>query len=266
MTGRVHADYLSFSYEPGRPVFTDVSATFVPGEVTGVVGPNGAGKSTLLRVLCGLLKPQRGRVLLNGSPVSALGHLERARQVAFLPQAVNPTFSFNVFEVVCLGRYPHVGALHGLGKRDKDIVEQCLHDTGTESLQYRDFMTLSGGERQRVLIASILAQEPQVLLLDEPTSALDIHHQIEIFALLRRLVRQGYTVVVVTHDLNLAGRFCDHLLLLSCRGRLLAYGPPEQVLIEDVLSSAYAARIRVCEHPLTHTPLVSAETAEETSV
>lgn len=259
MSHCLQAEEVSFAYEPDRFVFTEVSASVRSGQVTGIVGPNGSGKSTLLRTLCGLLKPQRGHVTLDDCAVSRLARLERARTLAFLPQSVDPAFALSAFEVVCLGRYPHVGPLGTLRARDRDVSERCMCDTETEHLRERDFMTLSGGERQRVLLASILSQEPDLLLLDEPTSALDVHHQIEVFALLRRLAGQGYGIAVVTHDLNLAARFCDHVLLLAVGESLIAQGPPEPVLTEELLSRAYRAPIRVCPHPVTGTLLITAE-------
>ena len=264
MTRCLKTESVAHAYEPGKDVFRDVDASVQSGEIVGFVGPNGSGKSTLLRVLCGLLKPLAGAVTLDGKPLSSFSGIERARILAFLPQAVTPAFTLNVFEVVCLGRYPHVGALGALRSQDKEVAERCMCDTEVEDLRARDFMTLSGGERQRVLLASILAQEPDILLLDEPTSALDIHHQIEIFALLERLARGGYGIGVVTHDLNLAARFCHRLLLLSANREKPISGTPETVLTEAVLSQAYAAPIRVSEHPVTGTPLIWSETPADT--
>jgi len=266
MTANLKAESVSFAYEPGRPVFNCVDASVAGGETVGLVGPNGSGKSTLLRVMCGLLRPQHGAVSLNGKPLSAYAGRDRARRVAFLPQAVNPAFALNVFEVVCLGRYPHMGAFGALGPRDKEAAERCMAGTEVEHLRGRDFLTLSGGERQRVLLASILAQEPEILLLDEPTSALDIHHQIEIFSLLGRLAHNrpgGYGILVVTHDLNLAARFCDRILLLGLDQSMLAEGPHDAVLTEPLLSRAYGAPIRVSRHPETGAPLVWAEAPRE---
>ncbi|MFP4171701.1 MAG: ABC transporter ATP-binding protein [Candidatus Hydrogenedentota bacterium] len=259
----LEAKNLAYAYETGREVFTGVNATFRGGEIAGIVGPNGSGKSTLLRVLTGMLPPLRGQVLVDGRSANKVPARERARILAFLPQSVDPVFALTAFEVVCLGRYPHVSPLSGLGSRDLEVAERCLQDTETTHLRDRDFFTLSGGERQRVLIASILAQEPAMLLLDEPTSALDIHHQIEVFTLLERLAGDGYGVAVVTHDLNLAARFCARLLLLGPEAELAAVGAPASVLREPVLTKAYGSRIRVCDHPITHTPLVTAELLDE---
>ncbi len=262
MNGALEAVDAAFGYEPGQTVFSGVSTSLRGGDLMGIVGPNGSGKSTLLRVLSGLLKPREGRVTLDGRPIGAYSPLARSRRLAFLPQSVDPAFALNAFEVVCLGRYPHAGAMGGLRRRDLEVAERCLRETGAAGLRDRDFMTLSGGERQRVLIASILAQEPAFLLLDEPTSSLDIHHQIEVFTLLQRLAGEGYSVAVVTHDLNLAARFCTGLLLLSGEEGLAAAGTPADVLTEPLLSQAYAASIRVSVNPITGTPLVTAEAVE----
>lgn len=258
------AEGVSFAYEPGTYVFTGVDAVVRGGEIVGIVGPNGSGKSTLLRVLCGLLRPSAGRVLLDDRPLHGYGRMDRARAVAFLPQEVNPAFALTAIEVVTLGRYPRLGPFAALQPRDYAVAERCLADTETFDLRDRDFLTLSGGERQRVLLASILAQEPDLLLLDEPTSALDIHHQFEIFVLLRRLAAHGYGIAVVTHELNAAARFCDRLLLLAPHtGAHLAYGAPEEVLTEPLLSQAYDAPISVTRHPVTGSPLVTAVAPEE---
>lgn len=253
------AESVSFAYEPGAPVLRGVDTAVRSGVVTGIVGPNGSGKSTLLRLLCGLLKPVAGRVVLDGRPLGAFPARDRARSVAFLPQGIQPVFSLTAFEVVCLGRFPHAGPLGALQARDREVAHRCMHDTATDDLARRSFMELSGGERQRVLLASILAQEPDLLLLDEPTAALDIHHEAEVFALLARLARDGFGVGVVTHDLNLAARFCDALVLLSHEHDVLASGAPPEVLAENNLTAAYGSPIRVGVHPFTGTPLVHAE-------
>ncbi len=254
----LQAESICFAYEPGQDVLRDVNVSVSSGGITGLVGPNGSGKSTLLRILCGLLHPGSGMVRVNGAPLSSLSATDRARTLAFLPQMVDPAFSLNVFEVVCLGRYPHTGILGSLRAQDLEVAERCLRDTETESLRHRAFSSLSGGERQRVLLASVLAQEPKLMLLDEPASSLDIHHEMEVFELLARLARQGYGIVLVTHDLNLAAQYCDALVLLSADHRVLASGTPKDIFTEELLSSAYAASIRVGAHPFSGTPFVAA--------
>lgn len=258
MTTLLQAQSVSFAYEKEQLVLDGVDASIPAGTLTGIVGPNGCGKSTLLRLLCGLLHPQAGRVLMDGAELTRLSGRARARRLAFLPQAVNPAFAMSVFEVVCLGRYPHAGPFGGLGPKDFDVARRCLRDTETEHLRARDFLSLSGGERQRVLLASILAQEPEMLLLDEPTSALDIHHEAEVFALLRQLAAQGYGVGVVTHDLNAAAQYCGRILLLGAAHGVVAAGAPEEVFREAALCAAYDAAIRVGRHPFADAPFVDA--------
>lgn len=259
MSGRLAGNGVAFAYDAAHPVLNDVSIAIEPGDCTGIVGPNGSGKSTLLRLLAGHLRPASGEVTLDSEPVARINHRRRARSIAFLPQTVNPTFSLTVFETVCLGRHPHLGALGALTPHDREVADRCLRDAECTELRNRDFMTLSGGERQRVMLASILAQEPALLLLDEPTSSLDVHHQVEIFDLLRGLAADDYGVCVVTHDLNLAARFCRNVLLLSgSTPDPIAHGTPAEVFNEHDLSTAYGAPIQVAEHPIEHTPLVSA--------
>ncbi|HPO11903.1 MAG TPA: ABC transporter ATP-binding protein [Candidatus Hydrogenedentes bacterium] len=260
----LNAESLNFAYEPGSDVLRGVNASVIGGRITGLVGPNGSGKSTLLRLLCGFLQPNSGTVKLDGRPLVSLSAAERARTLAFLPQMVDPVFSLTVFEVVCLGRYPYTGMIGSLRSHDLEVVARCLQDTETEPLRHREFGSLSGGERQRVLLASILAQEPKLMLLDEPTSSLDIHHEVEVFELLARLARQGYGIAVVTHDLNLAAQYCEELLLLSADHSVLASGKPEEVFTEALLSTAYAASIRVGKHPFTGAPFVAAQSTRET--
>jgi len=259
MSNRLAANNVAFAYEPAHPVLNDASLTIEPGEFTGIVGPNGSGKSTLLRLLSGMLRPSSGNVSLDGEAIAGLGHRRRARCIAFLPQSIQPTFSLTAFETVCLGRHPHLGALGALTPHDREVAERCLQAADCLDLRRRDFSTLSGGERQRVMLASILAQEPALLLLDEPTSSLDVHHQVEIFDLLRRLAVDGYGVCVVTHDLNLAARFCASVLLLSDDSPTpIAQGTPVEVFTEETLSQAYGTPIQVAEHPIEHTPFISA--------
>ena len=259
MTHALHAHAVHFAYEPDIPVLRGIDAHIESGSITGFVGPNGSGKSTLLRILCGLLDPGKGEIHLNDRELSDYTSRQRARTVAFLPQAVNPAFDLSVFEVVALGRYPHLGMLGGLTPKDTEAVRRCLAETHTDAFSKRPFLSLSGGERQRVLVASILAQEPALLLLDEPTSALDIHHQVEVFALLQGLADRGYGVCVVTHDLNVAAQFCDMVYLLGGGGVMMHHGPPCDVFTEDLLSAAYGATIRVTRHPLNDSLLIHAE-------
>lgn len=252
------ADSLSFAYEHGPLVLRAVSASVPRGQLTAIVGPNGSGKSTLLQLLAGMLRPAAGAVRLEGKPLSTLRPIARARRIAYLPQQVQPAFSLSVLETVCLGRYPHLGSLGGLREGDIAAARRALAQTDAAHLAARSFGELSGGERQRVLLASVLAQETDYLLLDEPTAALDLHHEAEFFALLRRLADAGAAVAVVTHQINLAAQCCGELLLLGADHALHAAGTPETVMTEAHLAAAYGGAVRVGRHPFAGTPFAAA--------
>jgi iron complex transport system ATP-binding protein len=245
----------SFSYGKGEFGLVGVSLAVRPGEMLGIIGPNGSGKSTLLRLMSGFLRPHAGRVLLSGSELGRIPRRALARRVAFLPQTPSPSFCFTSREVAAMGRYPYQGAFGLLRREDQVAIRRAMQETWTWHLADRPFATLSGGERQRVLIASVLAQEPEVMLLDEPTSALDIHHQWEVLELLAGLARAGRAVVTVMHDLNAAGQFCDRLALVSA-GRVVRVGAAPEVVQEDVLAEAYGADVRVVDNPVTSQPMV----------
>ena len=257
------ADRLNFSYAPGAPVLAEVSTLLETGSVAGIIGPNGAGKSTLLQLLCGLLVQDSGTVTLDGRPLVTFTARERARIIAYMPQSVQPTFSLSVREVVALGRYPHLGPFGALGEPDHAIVRACLARTETEAFAERDFLSLSGGERQRVILASVLAQEPRILLLDEPTSALDLPHETAFFVQLRHLATQELGVIVVTHDINMAAQFCDRLLLLGKDHSLITQGTPEEVLTAEHLTAAYGSPLVVTAHPIAGTPFVTVPLGEK---
>jgi len=257
MSHSIAASRLSYSYTPGLPVVSNVTAKLPAGQITGIIGPNGAGKSTLLQLFCGLLLPSEGEVLLDGKPLASYSARARARIVGYMPQNVQPTYSLSVREVVELGRYPHLGALGALGAPDHTIVDQCLDQTETTTLAERDFLSLSGGERQRVVLASVLAQEAKLLLLDEPTSALDLPHEVSFFRQLRQLAREQLGIAIITHDINMAAQFCDRLLLLGHDHGLVAEGTPDDVLVEAALTDAYGARLSVGRHPDTGAPFVT---------
>ncbi|MBM4188767.1 MAG: ABC transporter ATP-binding protein [Gemmatimonadetes bacterium] len=208
------------------------------GEVLCLVGPNGSGKTTLARALLGLVGAERGQVVLDGRPVKAWRAAERAKRIGILPQREELPFSWRVDEVVGFGRYAWMPPLASLGRRDREIIERSMERADVLTLAQRRVDTLSGGEWQRVRIARALAQEPAVLVLDEPTAALDLGHEMEIFELIRTLVRDGLATVVVTHQLNLAARFADRMILLE-RGRVAAAGPPMEVMEAALLERVF---------------------------
>jgi iron complex transport system ATP-binding protein len=246
---------VSFSYGNG-PVLHDVDLSVRPGEMTGLLGPNGSGKTTLIKLASGVLKPGQGDIWLNGSNLGQMRRKVIARSIAVMPQQFHIPFAFKVGEVVTLGRIPFIRTFTGETKTDMEAVSQALEVAGVTELEHRRFDELSGGERQKVILAMVLAQQPQVLLLDEPTLHLDITHQVEILELVRGLNRkQGLTVVAAMHDLNLASLYFDRLVLLK-EGRVIADGTPSEVITEDMLRKVFAARVKVGSHPATGVPHV----------
>ncbi len=242
----------------GAPLLGGVSIAVSAGSVTAVMGPNGAGKTSLARVLCGEWKPTEGTVALSGRGLHDWPAGERAKHLAVLPQHSVLNFPFTAEEVVMLGRIPHdTGIVH-----DQEIVEAALAAVDGSYLATRDYMRLSGGERQRVHFARVLAQiwEPpsegeRFLILDEPTASFDLAHQQLTLEVVRRLADQGVGVLIVLHDLNLAARCADQVLLLQC-GTIAAAGSPQDVLTEDNLQSVFQVSAHIGTHPVTGTPLV----------
>jgi len=226
-----------------------------PGAIYAVVGPNGSGKSTLLRIASGLLPPNSGTVSVQGVPLSELDRPSIARRIGYLPQQISPQFDLMVDDVVRLGRYVHLRGIGGLRSSDREAVRRAMEKTGVASLAERRLSELSGGEARRVFLASVLAQEPQVFLLDEPGAGLDLHQKVAIFGHLRALAADGAAVMAVTHDLNIAALFADRLILI-CDGRIAAYGPPDKVLIEELLHRVYGPELCVVGHPDGKTPVV----------
>jgi iron complex transport system ATP-binding protein len=222
-----------------RRVLGGVSVDFAPGRVTAVLGANGAGKSTLLRALAALV-PASG-VMLDGVEVARMDPRARARAIGYLPQDAALHWNMRVRDLVTLGRLPHGGGGEG-------AIDAALVATDTTALADRAVRSLSGGERARVLLARVLAGEPQWLLADEPLASLDPLHQLETLALLRAAAGRGVGVVVVLHDLTLAARVADDALLLK-DGRVLAQGRGEAVLTEASITAAYGVDATVLAHP-----------------
>jgi iron complex transport system ATP-binding protein len=231
---------------PGGSIdaLSEVTLRADAGTLCAVVGPNGAGKTTLLRAIAGVVKPTRGDVTLNGRSLTTMSAAERAKVLALLPQRPVMPSGLTVREGVAWGRFPHVGRLAHAGPTDLAVVDDALARTGANHLADRIVDSLSGGEHQRAAIARALAQTPSVLLVDEPTVHLDLGHQLEIMELLQRLAAEGLIVIAVLHDLNLAARYADELLLLH-RGRVLASGPPAAVIEPDRIARAYGAIVSI---------------------
>jgi len=240
---------LSFRY-PSRSQFElqKISLSIPVGSLVGILGPNGAGKSTLLKLMAGLLKPQQGQILFEGQSLGRIPVKERAKKIAFVPQSLHFTFPLSVWEIVQMGRHPHLGRFQPLGAEDRRVCERALELCDALDFKDRSYDELSGGERQRVLLASALAQTPQALLLDEPTLSLDLSHQILLFEIIRKLHRsEGLSVVVATHELNLASRYLDRLLLMR-GGKTMAEGPPRKVLTPARIKALHGVEVDPLRH------------------
>ncbi|MDR1788861.1 MAG: ABC transporter ATP-binding protein [Opitutaceae bacterium] len=230
-----------------REVVRGVSLSVAGGEVAGLIGPNGSGKSTLLSALAGLRRLAGGEVLLEGRGVGGMPVAERARRLAYLPQNPECHWPLDTAQVVALGRLPHrSGWGDGYTPRDDAVVQNAMRQLEVASLAARPVNRLSGGERMRVMLARAFAVEPAVLLADEPVDGLDPYHQLHVMELLRERAAAGCAVLVVLHELALAGRFCDRLLLLR-DGRILADGAPDAVLTEGLCARAYGVETAALE-------------------
>ncbi len=244
-----------FSYEGGTWGLSIPELTLGRECMTCIVGPNGSGKSTLLRLAAGILRPTAGAVELKNCPLATMRRRTIARSLGFLPQEIPPLFDYTVEEVVGMGRYAHLRGIGVMTERDSLAIEQALEAVDIAALRKRPLSHLSGGERRRALIASVLAQEPEILLLDEPTSSLDIHHAAAVMRLLSGFNGKGPAVVVVTHDINLAALFGRRLLLVA-NGRVCADGAPEEVVCPEVMAHAYGQELLFRTHPETGGPML----------
>ncbi|MFD5224819.1 ABC transporter ATP-binding protein [Microbacterium sp. NPDC058342] len=229
-----------------RPVVADVDLAFEPGRLTVIIGPNGSGKSTLLRGLSGLLRPSDGSVRMQGREISRLSPPVLARMRALLPQAPLPPEGLSVRELVARGRHPHRGVLAPWSARDGEVVDDALTRVDLLHLADAPIESLSGGQRQRAWIALVLAQEAGIVLLDEPTTYLDLAHAVDVLVAVRRVAAQGRTVVAVLHDLTLAARFADRIVVMA-EGRVVAAGAPQQIFADDLLQEVFGLSARVVE-------------------
>lgn len=220
-----------------------VSFDVAQGEFVGLVGPNGSGKTTLLRAISGLLA-FHGTVQFRGRAIQSWKPKRLAREMAFVRQSVSLSFDFTVSELVLMGRSPHKGWLEDYNSDDRRHMDEALRRVDLAGFQDRSVLSLSGGELQRVFLAQSLVQEAGVLLLDEPIAHLDVHYQFEFMNLISHLVDRGKTVVSVFHDLEMAARYAEKLIVLS-QGRLAASGAPAQVLSEELIGDVFRMGARV---------------------
>jgi iron complex transport system ATP-binding protein len=251
----LRAEHLELGYDADT-VVRGLDLTLATGRVSVIVGANASGKSTLLRGLARLLKPRDGRVVLDGEDLNRLPARHVATILGLLPQQPIAPDGITVGELVARGRYPHQGWFRQWSSQDDRLVAEALAATDTLELAERPVEDLSGGQRQRVWIAMVLAQDPELLLLDEPTTFLDVTHQIEVLDLLTDLNRtRGTTIAMVLHDLNLAARYADDLIVMSS-GRILAQGPPADVITEQCVAEAFNLSARIVPDPVSGSPMV----------
>ncbi|MCG5105078.1 ABC transporter ATP-binding protein [Oceanobacillus alkalisoli] len=231
-----------------KTILKNIHFHVTAGEFIGLIGPNGSGKTTLLKTIAHLIASKNGNIKIAGKDQKAFSHKEMARHLSYVPQDTHIDFNFNVKEIVSMGRHAHREFLQP-SPADDEIIKEVMVATNTWRFRNNSILNLSGGQRQLVFIAKALAQDAPIILLDEPVSALDIYYQMHILKLLKTLTSRGKTVVTVLHDLNLAARFCEKLLLLR-NGQVEAYGHSNEVLTEERLKETYHIDAKVRQDKL----------------
>ena len=237
MAAVLNVETLSFS-RGKHVILKSMDISLENNQFTCLIGPNGTGKSTLLRLMAGLLKPTAGLVVFKNQILSEMTALEVAKAITYMPQSTVLEYQFTVGEVVLMGRHPHRKKWQFSKKNDNQLAEKAMKQTGIYHLRDRFITSLSGGERQLVFLAKAIAQQSEVILLDEPTSDLDIYHQVQIAEVIRELVKEGKAIFAAIHDINLATRYCDRLMLIG-NGELIAVGEPEQVITDHNLMRVF---------------------------
>ena len=231
---------IRFKYN-GVDILKNMSLKIAKGKVTGIIGPNGSGKTTLLKCMNRILSPYKGAISLEEKNLKRYSLNEIAKTVGYVPQSEGRAFPTTVFETIMMGRKPHIRWAQS--KRDLDRVSEVIELLGLDDISHRNINKLSGGQRQKVVIGRALAQEPKILLLDEPTANLDIRHELEVMDIIRDQSKYGVTVLMSVHDLNLAARYCDNILMLK-RGRIYAAGGRE-VLNPKNIRAVYGINVKV---------------------
>ncbi|MDX8142557.1 ABC transporter ATP-binding protein [Lentzea sp. BCCO 10_0061] len=251
---RLGAEGVTVGYAD-RVVLDNLDVAIPAGVITTVIGPNGCGKSTLLRTLSRLLKPRQGKVLLDGGDIARLKTKDVAKRMGLLPQTPIAPEGLTVADLVARGRHPHQSWVRQWSSDDADVVAKALHMTGVADLAHRPVDSLSGGQRQRVWISMTLAQGTDLLLLDEPTTYLDLAHAIDVIDLVDDLHEGGCTIVMVLHDLNLAVRYSDNLIVMKS-GSIVAQGHPSDVITSDLLLDTFGLQAKVIDDPVSERPLI----------
>lgn len=258
MTGRIlEISDLSAGYDE-KDILQEISLFIREKSFVGIIGPNGSGKSTFMQVLARSLPVRNGDVVLLGDSLQSYSFRDFGRTVGYVPQESDIKFKYPVYDVVMMGRNPHIERFRSPSDTDHQAVRRALTQTGTLELADRPITALSGGERQRVMIARVLAQDPVLLLLDEPFAHIDIHHQYELIRIIRETSRDKRAVIGVFHDINLAAAYCDHLVLMH-NGRIRAFGKPEEILTSELIHEVFKIRPVIDINPTTGTPFVYVE-------
>lgn len=237
----LEANDIEFSYSGEEPTLKDITFAVHAGEIVGLIGPNGSGKSTLLRCIVGILRPQSGRIRLDGKDVREFDSNEKARTIGYVPQVENRGFPATVFDTVLMGRKPYIS--WAPSKNDLETCVRIMGKLDILSLALRNVNHLSSGQKQKVVIARALSQEPKIILLDEPTSNLDMKHQVEVLSIIRHEAKGGMSAVMAIHDLNLALRFCDRIIILDA-GSIVAEGGPE-IITGEILGKVYGLEVSI---------------------
>ncbi|RXZ80742.1 ABC transporter ATP-binding protein [Paenibacillaceae bacterium] len=244
----------------GQTILRNIALAADRGQFIGLIGPNGSGKSTLLRTIAGLIRHAEGKLEIGRKPIESYKRKALARIIGYVPQDTTIDFAFRVRDIVTMGRTPYLARFQQESAEDKLIVERAMKRAGVAHLAERFVSSLSGGQRQLVFIAKALAQTPQLLLLDEPISALDIRHQLQTLDLIRQLAYDGKCAIAALHDINLAARYCDQLVLLN-HGSVVSIGTPDQVLTQLTIRSTYNVHAELQQDPwlgcLSVTPITA---------
>lgn len=240
-----------------KTILKNISLHASKGEFIGLIGPNGSGKSTLLRSLTGFNPIAKGELFIDELPSQLYKARQMARIIGYVPQDTSVDFAFSAQQIVLMGRHPFIPRFGLESKTDYSIAEQAMLMTDTLHLADQMVTDLSGGQRQMIFIAKALAQQPKLLLLDEPISALDIRYQLRVLELIRQLTNDGLTAIAALHDLNLAARYCDRIILLT-HGEMISHGPPSVVLTEKTIRATYGVQAKIQTDPWTLSPAVTA--------
>lgn len=244
MSSIIISKNICFGYPNSRTLFSDISISIGDGDLITLLGPNGVGKSTFLNCICGLLKPQNGKVYLMNKDITRMGRNEIAKYIAYVPQKVEIFFDFTVKEFVVMGRTAHLGILSLPNKSDYEQVNDALYKLGILDLAERSMTELSGGEQQKVCIARAIVQKPKLIILDEPTSALDFGNQIKVLKLVKELSQTGYAILMTTHNPDHCLMLCENVAIIDENGKM-ELGQYNNILTEKRLTSIYKTKVKI---------------------